>query len=133
MKQIVCLYSEGLEHKLAVLGREKEKITINKIFTVSSNPNLSVDTTDQLGDFTDDSLMANDVSFESLDTIESIGAIEEDSAIDSTDTSEIASRLAEFDLSKAQFIPVITDPNVTFHIYEGPLEKDKKKTLDKII
>jgi hypothetical protein len=116
MKQIVCLYSEGLEHKLAVLGREKEKITINKIFTVSSNPNLSVDTTDQLGDFTDDSLMANDVSFESLDTIESIGAIEEDSAIDSTDTSEIASRLAEFDLSKAQFIPVITDPNVTFHI-----------------
>ena len=51
----------------------------------------------------------------------------------STEISELAEQLAEFDLSKAEFIPVITDPNLTFHIYEAPLEKDKKKTLEKII
>ena len=36
-------------------------------------------------------------------------------------------------MSKAKFIPVVTDPNVTFHVYEGHLEKDRKKTLDIII
>jgi len=133
MKQIICIYSEGLEHKLAILGKEKDKISINQVFTINANANLAVDNTESLGDFTDDSLMSEDISFDELDSMDPMGAIEEDSAIDSTDISQIAAKLVNCDLSKTQFIPVITDPNVTFHIYEGPLDKDKKKTLDKII
>jgi hypothetical protein len=130
MKSIVCIYSEGLELKIAVLAREKEKIFIQKIFTINSSGVNSVDTTEQLGDFTDDSLLSEDISF---DTLDNISTIEDDSAVSSTEISEIASKLVEFDLSQAQFIPVLTDPNVTFHIYEGILESDKKKNISKIL
>ena len=125
MKPIICIYSEGLELKLAVLERVKEKIIVQKYFTVSSIGVASVDATDELGDFTDDSMLSDDLSFDSLDSTES-------APLD-TEVSEIAAKLVDYDLTKAQFIPVITDPNVTFHIYEGLLEKDKKKTIEKII
>ncbi len=126
MKPIVCIYSEGLELKLAVLERIKDKIIVQQYFTVNSSGNSSVDATDELGDFTDTSMLTDDISFESLD------APTETNTID-TEISEIASKLVNYDLTKAQFIPVVTDPNVTFHIYEGLLEKDKKKTIEKII
>ncbi len=125
MKPIICIYSEGLELKLAVLERVKEKIIVQKYFTVSSSGVASVDTTDELGDFTDDSMLSDDLSFDSLDSTEP-------ASLD-TEISEIAAKLVDYDLTKAQFIPVITDPHVTFHIYEGLLEKDKKKTIEKII
>ncbi len=125
MKPIVCIYSEGLELKLAILERVKEKILIQKYFTVSTIGAPAVDNTGEPGDFTDDSLLQDDLSFESLDSTEP-DSIE-------TEVSEIAAKLVDYDLTKAQFIPVITDPHVTFHIYEGLLEKDKKKTIEKII
>lgn len=130
MKLIISIYSEGLELKVSVLERVKEKIIIKKTFEVSASGSSPVDTTDSLGNITDDAIISDDLSFESLDSISEI-----DNSRDSSDTeiSELASQLAEFDLSKAEFIPVITDPNLSFHIYEGLVEKDKKKTIEKII
>jgi hypothetical protein len=129
-KPLICIYSEGSEFKVSVLSREKELISIHKIFTVEKKDDRTVDPTEQLGDFTDDSLGENAISFDELDSMEETGAEVKNNA---NEVSDLAAELAEYDLSKAQFIPVITDPNVSFHIYEGPLEKDRKKTLDKII
>jgi hypothetical protein len=130
MKLIISIYSEGLELKVSVLERIKEKIIIKKTFEISSSDSSSVDTTGSIGNFTDDAIISDDLSFESLD---GMSDIEEEDPSKSTEISELANQLAEFDLSKAEFIPVITDPSLTFHIYEGLVEKDKKKTLAKII
>ncbi len=129
-KPLVCIYSEGMELKLSVLSREKDKISILENFVVEKKDDRTVNPTEQIGDFTDDSISSDDLSFDSLDSMEESSPLDSNS---SNEISEIAANLANYDLGKAQFIPVITDPNVTFHIYEGLLEKDKKKTIDKII
>jgi len=130
-KPLICIYCEGVEFKLSVLTREKDEISIHHNFTVEKKDERTVDPTEQLGDFTDDSLSSGDISFEALDGLEESSAPESKSG--SNEISEIAAGLANFDLTKAQFIPVVTEPNITFHIYEGPLEKDRKKTLEKIV
>jgi len=130
-KPLICIYSEGIELKVSVLSREKDKISIHQNFTVEKKDAKSVDPTEQLGDFTDDSLSSDDLSFDSLDSMEE--SYTSDSQSNSNEISELAANLVNVDLNKAQFIPVVTDPNVTFHIYEGILEKDRKKTIDKIL
>ncbi len=130
MKLIISIYSEGFELKVSVLERIKDKIIIRKTFEVRSSGSSSVDTTDSLGNFTDDAIISDDLSFDSLN---GMSGIDNQESSNTTEISELANQLAEFDLSKAEFIPVITDPNLTFHIYEGLIEKDKKKTLEKII
>ncbi|MCF6270477.1 MAG: hypothetical protein L3J41_12250 [Melioribacteraceae bacterium] len=120
-----------MELKVSVLSREKDKISIHQNFTVEKKDTRKVDPTEQLGDFTDDSLSSDDISFDSLDSMDETSPSASQS--NSNEISEIAAGLVNYNLSKAQFIPIITDPNVTFHIYEGLLEKDKKKTIDKII
>ena len=129
-KPLVCIYSEGTELKVSVFSREKEIISIHKNFVIEKNGSGTVDPTEQLGDFTDDILEDSEISFDVLDNSDEPG---QDKPNNANEISELASNLAEYDLSKAQFIPIITDPDVNFHIYEGALEKDKKKTLDKII
>jgi len=128
MKPIITVYSEGSELKLTVLSREKGKIFLYKAFTVENKDNQAVDSTEQLNDFTDGEIISDDISFDSLDGITSTDESNGKSSV----ASEIASRLVDFDLSKAQFIPVITDPDISFHIFEGQLDKDKKKSIDKI-
>ncbi len=130
-KPLVCIYCEGMELKVSVLSREKDKITIYQNVTVEKKDNRKVDPTEQLGDFTDETITSDDISFESLDSMDESSAVETQS--NPNEISELAASLVNYDLTKAQFVPVITDPNVTFHIYEGLLEKDKKKTIDKII
>lgn len=130
-KPLVCIYSEGMELKLSVLSREKDIISIHQNFTVEKKDKRTVDTTEHLGDFTDESLSSDDISFDALDSMEEVSPLVSQS--NSNEISEIAANLVNYDLSKAIFIPVITDPHVTFHIYEGLLEKDKRKTIDKII
>ncbi len=124
MKQIVCIYSEGLESKLAVIEKESDKIVVKQFFTVDSN--MATSTEDGFDDLGGDSLLSDDnISFESLDSPDAEETV--------TEVSEIAAKLSNYDLSKVEFIPVITEPHVTFHIYEGELEKDRKKTLEIII
>ncbi len=133
-KPLICLYNEGLELKLSVLSRKKDKIFIHQNFTIGKHIDKTVDSTEYLGDFTDDGLSStgtDEISFEALDSVKDVSSGE--SILSSNEVSEIAANLTNIDLSKAQFIPVVTDPNVTFHIYEGLLEKDKKKTINKIL
>ncbi|MBU0473686.1 MAG: hypothetical protein KKF62_05940 [Bacteroidetes bacterium] len=130
MKPIVCVYLEGLEVKLAILSREKNQLFLHKTLTVSSSGLKSVDSTEQIGNFTEESIGMDDLSFESLDVMSDLKT---ESQSDSSEISKLAAKLVDYDLSKAQFIPVVTDPNATYHIYEGILEKDKKKNIDKII
>jgi len=130
MKHVVCIYLEGLELKLAVLGREKNQIFLYKTLSVNSKGLKSVDSTESIGNFSIDSMEMDEISFDSLD---GMSEIQEEKKTDTSEVSIIAAKLVEFNLSKASFIPVVTEPNVTFHIYEGLIEKDKKKNINKII
>ncbi len=109
MKLIISIYSEGFELKVSVLERIKDKIIIRKTFEVRSSGSSSVDTTDSLGNFTDDAIISDDLSFDSLN---GMSGIDNQESSNTTEISELANQLAEFDLSKAEFIPVITDPNL---------------------
>lgn len=124
MKQIICIYSEGLESKLAVVEKKGDKIVVKQFFTVDSD--MATSKEDSFDDLTGDSILSDDnISFESLDF--------PDKNQGATEVSEIAAKLSNYDLSKVEFIPVITEPHVTFHIYEGLLEKDRRKTIEIII
>jgi len=130
MKQVVCIYLEGLELKLAVLGREKNQIFLYKTISINSSGFKSVDSTESIGNFAPDSIGMDELSF---DALEGMSEIHEEKHTDTSEISILAAKLIDFDLSKVSFIPVVTDPNATYHIYEGILEKDKNKNLSKII
>ncbi len=129
MKPIVCIYLEGLELKLTVLGREKNQIFIHRTFSVHSAGFKSVDSTESASNFIN-SVPLDEISFDSL---EGMSEIKDESENNSSEVAKLSAKLADFDLSKAQFIPVVTDPNLSYHIYEAVLEKEKKKNIDKII
>ncbi len=130
MKPIICVSCEGSETKIVVLSKDKEGIKVQKAFAaglskaVASSPTESTDA----GEFNIDEL-SEDLSFENLG-----GGLDESTGeVDSSDISYIASSLKGIDLAKGEFIPILTEPTVNYHFYEGHIEKDRNKTLDLIV
>ena len=130
MKPLICFYCDGSEAKLAVITKEKEEISVLKVAsittanTMESSPSLGQETALEI-DSSGDS-----ISFDALD--DSSGVIDDDS-VDMSEVSMIANQLADINLAKAEFIPVVTEPVVNFHVYSGTTEKDKNKVKDAII
>ncbi|NOX66909.1 MAG: hypothetical protein GXO85_14220 [Chlorobi bacterium] len=131
MKPLVCIYCEGSDLKLSVISREKEKLCIHSIFTVElTELELGTSATEQLADFSKEDI-SDGLTFDSFNG--GIDLTHQKANSNATDVELIAASLAEFNLNQAQFIPVVTDPNVNFHIYENSDEKNKSNLLDKII
>jgi len=130
-KTLICLYSEGMEVKLSVLTNERNKISIHQNFTILKKDERSVESTEDEGEYTDESMASDGISFDDLDSFDSGTPAE---SVDNTSTvSEIVANLANVDLVNAQFIPVISDPQANFHVHEGVIGKDKKKTINDIV
>lgn len=127
MKPFICFYCEGTDTKAAVVNKEKEGIKVLKTFTVSMTGMKSEKKSEQFKDFSLDS-SADGISFDSL---EAGGGISESES--NSDVVELSNELSNFKLSQTQFIPVISDPAVNFHIYEGEKINDRNKQLDLII
>jgi hypothetical protein len=130
-KPLICLYSEGMEVKVSVLTNERNKISVHQNFTILRKDEGSVDSTEDEGQYSEETMASEGISFDDLDAFDtgSSGEAEDNSST----VSEIVANLANVDLVNAQFIPVISDPQGSFHLHEGAIGKDKKKTINDII
>ncbi len=125
MKQLISLYCEGSETKAVVFEKDKSGIKVLKMVSITGN--LDVDSTSRSEAVPDFSLgeVGDEFSFDDTSTA-------------SGDTNDemikhLAAELSEFKLNNAVFLPVITEPVINYHVYEGERLKDKKKLLDNII
>ncbi|MCX7798184.1 MAG: hypothetical protein N2249_06145 [Melioribacter sp.] len=127
MKQIACIYTEGSDVKIVVLSKNKETISINRV--VSLNMTRSLQNVSHHEASTElESLESQEISFDSLDRLE-VGAAEE---VDTSEIGQLHSSLSGFNLKNLQFIPVVGEPVVNYHFYEGPRVENKKKLLQTI-
>ncbi len=131
MKPLVCIYCEGNELKLSVVAREKENIRVFNTFTVKQTEHEADSNPEQLADLSKEDFSADGLSFESLDT--GVDTTQPRENVNATDVELIAASLAEYNLNQAQFIPIVTDPSVNFHIYESSEEKNKSKLLENVV
>ena len=128
MKSIISVYYEAGDIKLAVLSKTKNGIKLHRTLSAHINkpePEYA-DAEERSTDFTNVSsadLSLEDVDFEDNDS----------STLDGADISYIANFLSDFQLSKSEFIPVISEPGLKYHVFEGDLNLDKKHLLDEII
>ncbi|MFH1194110.1 MAG: hypothetical protein V1720_00280 [bacterium] len=128
MTPVIVAYCEGTDTKIAVLYKEKAGIKVDRIFSAHSmhgSPKSSLELK-SIDDFRMDEI-ASDLSFDS------VGSSRSGSSPDASDVAAIASRLADVSLSKAEFIPVVSEPILNYHTYDGPRDKDKNRLLDNII
>ncbi len=130
-KPLICLYSEGMEVKLSVLSNEGNEISIHQNFTILKKDDRSVESTEDEAAFTDESMSSEGISFDDLDSFDSGTPAESED--NTSAVSEIVANLANVDLVNAQFIPVLSDPHANFHVHEGVIGKDRKKTINDII
>ncbi len=133
MKQIVCLYCEGTDAKLAVLSKEKDGIKIHSVgsLTISRKLQSSLKQ-DVMAELDGGELISADqVSFDNLDTE---GVLPSSSLqVDESDVGQLNSLLSDFRLSNLLFIPIVTEPVINFHTYEGQRDANKKKLIENVI
>jgi hypothetical protein len=131
MKPLVCIYSEGNDTKLAVVGKEKEsdKLKVYRTGMVSATPS-SVDVESGatgLG-LEEDALK--------LEGIEGESAMLE-SDVEGSSIDEIQKELSGLNLSQYSFIPVLAEPSIYYHLYEGSRSgkpaKLKQDIIDEIL
>lgn len=125
MNQIVRIYNEGIDTKVAVISRLKNKVKIEKIFTVSALTGSQHAVKESFS-----------LSLDGLDSdfsLDSSSAVGMDNNQSNSDIAEIASKLKNINLTKYDFLPVISEPTINYHIFEGSKEKDSKKLLQSVI
>ncbi len=127
MKPIVCLYCEGNDTKIAVLEKEKEKIRILKTgsYNVVQPP---VEVAEGIANL---KLESEDVSFEESDKESAI--ISETDKVSTAGLALISTSLKGINLGNSLFIPILTEPVLHYHVYEGSkLGKSSKFEQDLI-
>ncbi len=129
MKQVVCLYCEGTDAKLAVLSKEKDTVNIHHVssFTVSRNIH-AVSQRDAIAEYSSKEMEA-DLAFENLESVSTVDSEPEEKS----DVELLNEALSRFKLPNMFFIPVVTEPIVNYHHYEGPQEENKKKLIQNLI
>ena len=130
MKQVCCIYCEGSDVKLAVLSKEKEAISVSRVASLTLSKSLQTTSHDNAYDDLMEPSGGGDISFDSLDDVSSIPVVQEE---DTSDAGVLNSALFGLKLPVMQYIPVVTEPTVNFHVYEGPKLDNKKKLLQSVI
>ncbi|MBI9071874.1 MAG: hypothetical protein JEY94_09765 [Melioribacteraceae bacterium] len=129
MKPIICLYTEGSDTKVAVFTKDKEGIKLLSAGSVSNGDEAqgmdsSLDTLDDLA-FDD---VSDEFSFD-----ENVESQSGEAGLSAAHINEVASHISIFSPKKASFIPIVSEPAVNYHIYNGEKLKDKKKLISAII
>ena len=126
MKPIVCIFCEGNDTKIAVVEKEKEKIRV--LITGSYNViQLPVEVTEGITNLRVDT---DDLSFEDLDKASPITDVE---VVSTSGLALISTSLKGINLNNSVFIPILTEPVLHYHVYEGSkLGKSSKFTQELI-
>lgn len=128
MKPVICVSTEGNDTKIVLLSKEGKNITVKKAFSMvmSGGDDFNNTIEDQV-ELKELQTTNSDFDFESIGESTGLGTINND------DLSHAASYFNESDLKNASFIPVVSEPTVEHHTFNGNLEKNKQKTIDAII
>lgn len=129
MKPIVCVSSEGQDTKIVVLSKGKEGIKIQKTFSMVMSGGESFN--DPMADKSDTALKGFDSEF-SLEAVGDSGS-NQLASVDKNDVGFAANYFSEDEIKNADFIPVVTDPVVNHHNYNGNISSNKKKNIEAII
>ena len=129
MKPVVCIYCEGTDVKLAVVSKGKEELRIQRVasFTLSRthSPTSKPEIIQELNA---EPTQADELSFDSIDSI-SAAPIKNDSS----DVGVLHSDLHDLKISSMNYIPVVTEPIVNYHSYDGPKEPNRKKFIHSVM
>ncbi|MBU2494064.1 MAG: hypothetical protein KJ571_15665 [Bacteroidetes bacterium] len=129
MKPYVFIYCEGSDTKVAVVIKDKEGLkVIRTISVVLSHSESSSSQSDSLADFSMESI-GDDISFDNIDS----AAPSSGPDVKGGEFTTIAASLNDIKLNQATFVPVITEPAINYHIYEGARIEDKSKLIDIIL
>ncbi len=137
MKPIVCIYCEGTDAKIAALSKEKDGIKILRTASLTMSrvsQNSPHGTKTALAEIENQSmgaLTSDDLSFDSLDSAEGINPHRR--LEDTSDVALFNSALAGLKVTKMDYIPIVTEPTVNYHHYDGPPETNKKKLLQTVV
>ena len=125
MKQIVCLYCEGSEAKLAYVEKNNGTIKIERVASVPLSQALHTQAAIEKSPAFNGDEITTEIAFDK-DQEDSF------SRYDSSDVSMLANTLTGLNPKKLEFIPIITEPTVNFHPFEAPPDQRKDKTIDLI-
>ncbi len=137
MKPIVCIYCEGTDAKIAVLVKEKTGIKILRTASLTMSKtsfSTAIGKTTALAEIENHSMggiTADDLGFDALDSADGISPHRQ--LEDTSDVSLFNSVLNGLRVAKMDYIPIVTEPTVNYHHYEGPLESNKKKLIQSVI
>lgn len=129
MKPIVLVSSEGNDTKIVVLSKEKEKIKVQKTFSMIMSGGH--DFKDPMGGNSDIQLIKNIDSDISIDNIGDSGS--KLASVDRNDVSYVANYFNSDELKNSEFISVVTDPVINHHTFTGHISNNKQKTISAII
>jgi hypothetical protein len=123
VKQLICVYCEGNDTKIAAVEKVKDKIKVLK--TVSFDvlqPALEVD--DGIGEL---KIEGEELTLDGLDKQASLTQ-----SVNTSGLNVINSSMRGIPLNKALFIPALTEPSIIYHIYEGSKKSKSAKLAQEI-
>ena len=130
MKPYVFVYCEGTDTKVAVVTKDKEGLkVIRTISVVLSSTEGSSSESDSMADLGMEGLGGDDISFDNIDSAEPTESLD----VKGGEFTTIAAALSDLKLNQAIFVPVITEPAMNYHVYEGARLEDKGKLIDAIL
>jgi Tfp pilus assembly protein PilN len=123
MKPIVFLFCEGTEAKLAVVDRDKNGVIsvlgISSSFIEKSINNIG----------SSPSLPTTDIGVEFEESsYETVEVVNDDN--NNVKIISLASAILQSGSKKADFVPILTEPNLIYHIHEGDIYEKKQDNLD---
>lgn len=122
MKQIVCLYCEGSEAKLAYIEKNNGSLKIERVASVPLSQALHAQASLEKSPAFNGDELTTEISFDK-DQEDSF------SRYDSSDVGLLANALTGLNVKKLEFIPIITEPTVNFHPSKLSLIRRKTKLL----
>ena len=122
MKPLVCIYCEGSDVKVAVITKEKEQFHLIRAadFDIFHPKVVEADAVASLN------LEAGDISMIDMDK-------PADESLNVSNDSLLNSALTDLKLPNCDFLPAITEPEIHYHVYEGPKDNNVAKLKDLII
>ena len=121
MKQLICIYCEGSDTKLAVINKEKDSIKVIK--TASADvlqPVLQLE--DGISDL---NIEGEDLTLHNLK--------HENETLNTSSQNILSDELIGINLNKSYFIPALTEPSIYYHVFEGNKEEKPSKITQDII
>ena len=123
MKPVISIYCESNDIKVAVITKDSITAKPKVLKTASIGHVKSADSLDGTGS----GFSMDEESLLGLD--ESVSKAEPDLS----GLTELSATLSGFNLSKHQFLPALTEPNIYYHLYEGERPDNPVKLKQAII